>query len=1272
MNKANDSSEGEWVDDDEVSSPDEIIEESDSDEDEFIRLNNQGGRLAQEYEDKGSPRLLDQAIECAQRATTICPDDDPERFRVFGALASHLAARFQLWTRRRDADAAIAAYQTCISARPLDPDRLEFDLEFADLLVDTHIEFGDGSCLIQAINLYEEALKMAPKDCDIMKSLGRAYGFRFSDSCQRDDIERAIGHYDAVMGLSSEDEDYSEASNLRTHAFRCRFEVFQTEPDFASFIQAWCGDIPAISDPNCAGRLVEITRKLVILSELYDHPIYPKRALEYGGQSLQVNKGVDEEAYCTTLIEMGHIHRILAERNENGDEELEEAIKLYEHALGRASELPADRYGRPEDINRALVYGNQALTLQPKNVNSLLCFGTILLAQFQRTGVRDHAEQAINYLEEGKRRAEDNYSLKILAVNNLGGARVGKFQMFGEDQDLREAISNFEEELEASQKDHPGYGSMLLNLSSARLTEFELTGNVEALHRAMALSREVLRLNSSGSPEQTLALMTLGGGYFLRFQHYDEESDINQAVTYYQKAVKACYPGHRDYVQCRSALANALGVRSRCRPNGGNDLQLAIEHAEEAVQDNCIWEKLDALTTLGWLLRGRYEVTGEVGDLNRAIQCLEKTLGDCIEPAPYKLAPVHFDLAESYCFLLSKTRLQQHRDRALDHAQKSAQGDKAPFECRRGKLLANIRSLWMQISPQVDEALAMQEIDEIVQLLENAVQHEPASPQDRFDACMTWINLAKQYKHQSLLQAFQTGIDLLVLSVATARTLSGQQEELRALVANASSLASDAASYALELQEPRLAVELLEQGRTILFGQLYRMRTPIDDLREHHPTEAEEFEDLSRQLQAYVVAGKSGPASSWVLKSLSQQSQLFDDDFTRYHRVLAEWKQTIEKIRRIRGFEYFLKALPFEKLCEAGAKGPVIIVNIADNTSSGSSAIVVYGSSDPGVIPLPRATPLAVGSLSDSLRRIVSEGVSEDDQDAFERRQLRILDILEQVWSHIVGPIVAEIGETLKTLKPPRLWWCPTSSSWGLPLHAATPSQPGDADAASLFISSYTPTLTALLRGRMGFTATATPGTELLVIGQQNTPGQRPLINVPKEIATIKCSFPSILVIDEAKAIKKTVRDGLHKYPWVHFACHGFQDNERPFNSHFALWDETLSLLDILENHHNDAQLAVLSACHSAAGDRDTPDEVIHLAAGLQFIGFRNVIGTLWQSYDPDAPEFAKVFYERMSGPKGRKGGADYSATALAYAVRHLRELGTPLERWILFVHFGG
>jgi len=72
-------------------------------------------------------------------------------------------------------------------------------------------------------------------------------------------------------------------------------------------------------------------------------------------------------------------------------------------------------------------------------------------------------------------------------------------------------------------------------------------------------------------------------------------------------------------------------------------------------------------------------------------------------------------------------------------------------------------------------------------------------------------------------------------------------------------------------------------------------------------------------------------------------------------------------------------------------------------------------------------------------------------------------------------------------------------------------------------------------------------------------------------------------------------------------------DKDQPFLASLRLHSgNRLTLLDLIQARLPGAELAFLSACHSAAGDGITPDETIHLAAALQFCGFRSVVGTLW------------------------------------------------------------
>ncbi|KAG1764142.1 CHAT domain-containing protein [Suillus occidentalis] len=96
--------------------------------------------------------------------------------------------------------------------------------------------------------------------------------------------------------------------------------------------------------------------------------------------------------------------------------------------------------------------------------------------------------------------------------------------------------------------------------------------------------------------------------------------------------------------------------------------------------------------------------------------------------------------------------------------------------------------------------------------------------------------------------------------------------------------------------------------------------------------------------------------------------------------------------------------------------------------------------------------------------------------------------------------------------------------------------------------------------------------------------------------------------------------------------------------------DLPLSLLDITQMDLSQHEFAFLSACETAVGDIATPDEVIHLAAGLQFAGVKSVVGTLWKVNDSTVHCLVEMISRR-------------AAQALHQAVHSLaRDKDMPLE----------
>jgi CHAT domain-containing protein len=78
----------------------------------------------------------------------------------------------------------------------------------------------------------------------------------------------------------------------------------------------------------------------------------------------------------------------------------------------------------------------------------------------------------------------------------------------------------------------------------------------------------------------------------------------------------------------------------------------------------------------------------------------------------------------------------------------------------------------------------------------------------------------------------------------------------------------------------------------------------------------------------------------------------------------------------------------------------------------------------------------------------------------------------------------------------------------------------------------------------------------------------------------------------------------------------------------------------------------------------------VSLAAAMQHLGWRHVIGTLWTVGDDDASEVAESFYRKLI--RDGRPVPEASARALHAAVLALRDSDPRrTARWARFVHLG-
>jgi hypothetical protein len=163
----------------------------------------------------------------------------------------------------------------------------------------------------------------------------------------------------------------------------------------------------------------------------------------------------------------------------------------------------------------------------------------------------------------------------------------------------------------------------------------------------------------------------------------------------------------------------------------------------------------------------------------------------------------------------------------------------------------------------------------------------------------------------------------------------------------------DAAASAILDGHPELAIELLEQGRSGMWGQALNLRTDLTRLTETAPHLAERLDAIRTILDTPLPTTSQAPL------------ELLDDTASRVavprpealdlrRRLAREWDQTLTEVRALKGFAHFLAPTPYTELAAAVVDEPVVLVNASIH---GCHALIVHpGRQQPQVVNLPNLT----------------------------------------------------------------------------------------------------------------------------------------------------------------------------------------------------------------------------------------------------------------------------------------------------------------------------
>ncbi|KAG1824870.1 CHAT domain-containing protein [Suillus subaureus] len=897
--------------------------------------------------------------------------------------------------------------------------------------------------------------------------------------------------------------------------------------------------------------------------------------------------------------------------------------------------------GVPSDLDGAIALYRAALDFLPPGhshrFTPLIFLAIGLTRRFEERSDPSDLDEAIELHRTALLLCPPDHPDQSTSLNNIANSLRDRFRQHGVPSDLDEAIEFSREALLLCPPKHPDRPMSLNNLALSLRERFQQRGVSSDLDEAIESDRAALHLRPPGHPDRFDSLTNLALNLVDRFQQWGILSDLDEAIELNRTGLSLCPPGHPDRSMSLHNLALSLGSRFKQR-GIPSDLDEAIELYLDALllRPHGHSQRSSSLHNLALSLRDRFEQRGIPSDLDRAIGLNRAALH--LRPhghsdRPMSLNSLAIDLKERF----RQRGIMSDLDEAIE-LHRAALEFLPLYHSNRSMFLNNLALSLVYRFPQQN---VQPDLDEVFSLYLQLSHLSHAASRTDLSIAKLWAAFADILNHDSALLAYKTALKFLDQRVALLSSSSHHFDVIREAV---SSLATDAFSCSVRHDALTTAVELVEQGRAVFWTQLARFRTPLDELSvsgDTGTTLAEEFKRLSFRLR-------------------NTFDRSTEDKSPQIRQLAMQWDDVISRIRILPDFSRFLLPPLFSDLQKVAEEGPVIIVNASQYSCD---ALIILSGQGPVHVPLDTAQ-VKVSELSSEFQSLAGQFGSSDHEH-------KLVGILRKLWNDIVDPVVEALRE-LNVRPGSRIWWCPTAEFTLLPLHAAGPYEKHKDNLSHIYISSYTPTLTTLVRARQRVSRDASPQ-HFVAIGQGNPDRGRELKCVTPELAVVAQRLQPVVSsftsLEDSDATVRGALDALNHNQWLHLACHGVPNRTQPFESSFAMRDGPLMIKDIIRSDWQNSEFAFLSACHTTVGDENSPDESIHLAAAMQFSGFRSVIGSMWSVDDDVARQVVSAFYGHLVDSSGRLD-CTRAAVALHKAMKSLRKK-IPLEQQIVFVHIG-
>jgi tetratricopeptide (TPR) repeat protein len=1018
-----------------------------------------------------------------------------------------------------------------------------------------------------------------------------------------------------------------------------------------------------IRDITLLDEAIELEREALALQP----PGHPDRALSCGSLAVSLNtrykqcgdlglldEAIQLEREALALRPPGHPKRadtcvnlavsLRARCKECGDLSLlDEAIQLEREALdleppghpNRALSCASlavtlrTRYEQGGDLgllDEAIQLQREALALRPPGHpdRALICanLADSLRMRYKQCGDLSLLDEAIQLEREALALLPPGHPNRAAICANLGSSLHARYQQCGDISLLDEAIQLEGEALTLRPPGHPDRALSCANLADSLRARYKQCGDLRLLDEAIQLEREALDLEPQGHPNRVHTCGNLSISLTMRYEQCGDLGLLDEAIHLTREAVALRPPGHPDQAFRCDNLAAALHTRYE---QGGDlgllDEAIQLDREALALRPPGHPNRASSCVNLGWSLQARYKVCGDPGLLDEAIQFDREALALQSPGYPHR---------SLMCRNLSISLIDYYR-----HTKNTALLDEAIETCGRtleqGTSMDDWRSFDCLASVYIIPDTSHFSLASALRYLDLSFGSECDNVHDFIRE--TSLNLSNLWNTSSvwasdtplqLCNMYAQLIDRLPLAAGFVLDNPSRLLTLK----SSRRIGTEACVVAILANQPSQAIELLDRAHGIVWAQALHQRDP--QMEGAPPGLVAELADHLRAIAAPTPT------------PLDQSHQ--EGRHKRNTRIQA----ILRAIRAAPGSERFMLGNTYATIREVARKHPVVVL-VAGRGHAFALIMSSAAQDQPHALRLEitsdellalRVSAEAAGLRSKADMRDCESGTriryQKTETDDNHKPHL----VLREIWRKVIQPVLRYLQLEVRTLATcdltqlihmkqkatgrsrPRIHWCANGDFVFLPLHAAgiySGPQANRECCSDYIVSSYTPTVSALLRAQAQTPSVRSADVNMLLVGEDcaNNSALSKLWNVRKEltsvdsIATAK-NFGHTVEMIARDATVERVTKRIKSASFVHLACHGLQHRTNALESGFYLNDDKLTISKLMELELDRPWFAYLSACETAKGDAEQPDQVMHLAAAMLFAGFKHVVATMW------------------------------------------------------------